>query len=342
MSARGPEAPPLALTMGEPAGIGGEITLRAWCARDKFTLPGFFAIDDPARLEAVAAAMGLAVPIAVIDAPEQAGARFSGALPVLPLSLAIPTVPGRPDPRNAPATCRAIELAVELTRAGRTTAMVTNPIQKATLYEAGFRHQGHTDYLAALLGAKSEPVMMLAAPGLKVVPVTIHLSLGQAVESLTTAAILHAARVSEAALRDDFAIARPRLAIAGLNPHAGEAGALGREEIEIIAPAIEALRREGMDVVGPMVPDAMFHAGARAGYDAAICMYHDQALIPLKTLDFENGVNLTLGLSIVRTSPDHGTALDIAGRGRASAASLIQAIRVAGEIGARRRAAAAR
>ncbi len=329
--------PPLAVTMGEPAGIGGEITLRAWLEHERHALPPFFAIDDPARLHAIGRDLKLDVPVRAISDAGEAIDCYSTALPVLANPLPVRAAPGRSDPRNATAILAAIERSVALARAGSAGGIVTNPIQKSTLYEAGFPHQGHTDYLGALSGGAAVPVMMLAAPMLKVVPVTIHLPLREAIDQLSIAAILHAARVTWAALRADFAIERPRLAIAGLNPHAGEAGALGREEIEIIMPAIEALRSEGLAVTGPLVPDAMFHEGARAGYDAAICMYHDQALIPLKTLDFSNGVNVTLGLDIVRTSPDHGTALDIAGQGRASAASLIQAIRMAGEIAARRR-----
>ena len=337
MSPATPSLPPLALTMGEPAGIGGEITLRAWLERERHGLPAFFVLDDPGRLAAIAGSLGLDVPIRLIAAAGEALARFGDALPVLSNPLAMPAAPGRPDPLNAAATCRAIERAVRLARLGEAGAVVTNPIQKSTLYQAGFSHQGHTDYLGALLESSAAPVMMLAAPMLKVVPVTVHQSLRDAIDGLSASAIVHAARVTGAALRADFAIERPRLAIAGLNPHAGEAGALGREEIDIIMPAIERLRDEGMAVSGPLVPDAMFHERARASYDAAICMYHDQALIPLKTLDFENGVNVTLGLEIVRTSPDHGTALDIAGQGRASPASLIQALRMAGQIATRRR-----
>jgi 4-hydroxythreonine-4-phosphate dehydrogenase len=222
---------------------------------------------------------------------------------------------------------------------GRAAALVTNPIHKDSLYRAGFRYPGHTEYLAALAGVTAAPVMMLVCPGLRVVPVTIHLALRQAIQDLSTAAIVHAGRITEAALRRDFGVAAPTLAIAGLNPHAGEAGGLGREEIEIIEPAIAELRAAGVDVRGPLAADTMFHAEARANYDAALCMYHDQALIPIKTIDFHGGVNTTLGLPFVRTSPDHGTAFAIAGRGVARAESLIAALRLAAEMAAKRASA---
>ena len=225
-------------------------------------------------------------------------------------------------------------------RSGRAAALVTNPIHKGSLYRAGFRHPGHTEYLAELAGTGEAPVMMLACPALRVVPITIHLPLRRAVESLTSAAIVHAGRVTDAALRRDFGIAAPVLAFAGLNPHAGEAGGLGREEIEIVEPALAELRAAGIDARGPLPADTMFHAEARRSYDAALCMYHDQALIPIKTVDFYGGVNVTLGLPFVRTSPDHGTAFAIAGRGVARPDSLIAALRLAAEMAARRSGAA--
>jgi 4-hydroxythreonine-4-phosphate dehydrogenase len=324
----------LALTMGEPAGIGGEIALRAWRERAARRVPAFFLIDDPDRLDALASRLGWEVPIRAVE-PEAAAAAFAAALPVLPLPLAHRVEPGRPDPANAPQVIEAIARGAELARAGRATALVTNPIRKETLYEAGFRHPGHTEYLAELGGA---PVaMMLVAPELRVVPVTIHQSLRTAIESLTRERIVATGRIVAAALRRDFAIAAPRLAVAGLNPHAGEGGAMGREEIEIITPAIAALRALGIDSAGPFPADTMFHPAARAHYDAALCMYHDQALIPLKTIDFAGGVNVTLGLSFIRTSPDHGTALDIAGRGTADPSSLVAALKLAAEIAAARR-----
>jgi len=321
---------PLALTMGEPAGIGGEITLAAWQVL-RGEGPVFFAIDDPARLEALAASLGWRVPVASIAGPEEAPARFAAALPVLPLKLAAQVVPGKPDPRNAPSAIGAIERAVALVREGRAAAMVTNPISKVALYGAGFAYPGHTEFLAALTGG-DQPVMMLVGPELRVVPVTVHVSLRDAIAMLNTALILRLGRITAASLTRDFGIARPRLAVAGLNPHAGEGGALGAEDDEIVAPAIAALAAEGIDAAGPFPPDTMFTPAARRRYDAALCMYHDQALIPLKTLDMAHGVNVTLGLSIVRTSPDHGTAFDIAGHGCADPASLIAALRLAAAI----------
>ena len=330
---------PLALTMGEPAGIGGEIALMAWLRRREQRLAPFFVIDDPARLEALGRRIGLQVPVRAIAAAA-AAAVFDSALPVLPLALPAPVEPGRPDPANAPAVLAAIDRAVQLCRSGEAAAMVTNPIQKRVLYGAGFHHPGHTEYLAELAGGTARPVMLLACPGLRVVPVTIHCSLRDALARLSTALIVEAGMIAAAALSSDFAIAEPRLAVAGLNPHAGEGGSLGREEIEIIGPAVEELRRQGIQVAGPVPADTLFHAKARLRYDAAICMYHDQALIPLKTIDFDNGVNVTLGLPIVRTSPDHGTAIDIAGTGQASPNSLIAALQLAGEIAANRAAGA--
>ena len=316
---------PLALTMGEPAGIGGELALKAWKAAPCC----FFAIDDPARLGALSERLGLDVPVAAIAEPAEAEAVFPRALPVLVQELAAEVKPGRLDPANAAAVIAAIERAVALVQAGEAAAVVTNPIHKEILYQAGFRYPGHTEFLAALAGIDTAPVMMLACPGLRVVPVTIHLPLAEAVGALTTEAIVDAGRVTAAALVTDFGIAAPRLAVAGLNPHAGEGGALGREEAEIIAPAVAALVAEDIMVTGPAPADSLFHPAAREGYDAALCMYHDQALIPLKTIDFARGVNITLGLPFVRTSPDHGTALDIAGQGRADPRSLLAAFETA-------------
>ena len=323
----------LALTMGEPAGIGGEIALGAWLARDESGAPPFFIIDDPDRLRRLAARLGWTVPIAVAE-PETAARLFGAALPVVPIDLPRAPVPGTPDPANAAATIHAITLGVRLAMAGRAAGLVTNPIQKETLYAAGFPHPGHTEYLAELGGA---PVaMMLVCAELRVVPVTIHQSLRSAMDALTTARIVATGRIAAAGLRRDFGIAQPRLAVAGLNPHAGEGGALGREEIEIIGPAIADLRGEGIAITGPFPADTLFHAAARTRYDAALCMYHDQALIPLKTIDFAGGVNVTLGLPFIRTSPDHGTALDIAGRGTADPASLVAALKLAARMAAAR------
>ncbi len=319
----------LALTMGDPSGIGGELTLRAWLAT-RATGPAFVALDDPERLAVLAAELNLSVPIGSEET------AFADALPVRPVRLAAPATPGRPDSANAPAVIASIRQAVALALSGAVDGVVTNPINKAALYAGGFAHPGHTEFLAHLTGTAT-PVMMLACPALRVVPVTVHVSLRRAIEALSIEAILTAARIAAAALADRFGIARPRLAIAGLNPHAGEGGAMGEEEATIIAPAIAALRAEGLDVSGPWPPDTMFTDAARARYDVAICMYHDQALIPLKTLDMRHGVNVTLGLPILRTSPDHGTAYDIAGRGIADPASLIAALCLAGELAKRRR-----
>ena len=320
---------PLILTMGDPAGIGGEITALAWRKLAPHG-PPFAILADPFWVGA------LDVPMAVIQSLEQVGDVFGAALPVLPLSL--PAIPraGLPDPANAPAVIASIEQAVGLALAGEAAGIVTNPISKALLYRAGFSHPGHTEFLGELTGG--DPVMMLACPQLRVVPVTVHVSLRQALDQLTAAAIADTARATARALRQDFGIAAPRLAIAGLNPHAGEGGAMGTEEQEFILPAIEQLRAEGLQVAGPFPPDTMFTQGARSSYDAAICMYHDQALIPLKTLDMAGGVNITLGLPIIRTSPDHGTAFDIVGTGRADPSSLIAAIKMAAELARWRRA----
>lgn len=326
---------PLALTMGEPAGIGGEIALAAWRARDDAALTPFFVIDDAARLSALSGRLACGTPIRIIDEPAQAMECFSDGLPVLHRPLAAVARPGTPDPANAKAVIAAIEEAVALSLAGQAAAIVTNPIHKKTLYDGGFGFPGHTEFLASLAGV-GRVVMMLASPQLKVVPVTVHLSLRSAVEKLSTADIVATCLITALALRNDFGIHRPRLAVAGLNPHAGEGGAMGLEDREIIAPAVDELQRAGIDAFGPLSADTMFHARARSGYDAAICMYHDQALIPLKTIDFDGGVNVTLGLPFIRTSPDHGTALDLAGSGLARPDSLIAALKVARDMADRR------
>ncbi len=329
---------PIALTMGDPAGIGGEISLQAWRRRGE-GVPPFVVLDDPERLARLAAMTGLDAAIEVVRTPQDAMRVFATALPVLPVPVGIPVSPGHPEAAAARAVVESIDRAFALARDGRAAAMVTNPIHKSTLYAAGFEHPGHTEYLAEKAGLRDKPVMMLACPGLRVVPVTIHLALAAAEAALSTADIVHAGRLTATALMQDFAIQRPRLAVAALNPHAGEDGYLGREEIDIIRPAIEALRHRGIDAEGPAPADTLFHEAARRGFDAVLCMYHDQALIPLKTIDFTGGVNMTLGLPFVRTSPDHGTAFDIAGTGRADPASLIAALRLAAEVAANRRAA---
>jgi len=322
---------PLALTMGDPAGIGGELTLRAWLDLRGQGVP-FVALDDPDRLRALALTLGLIVPVAEVTSCAAAVALFPDALPVLPVLLAAPPQPGHPDPANARAVVASIERAAMLALSGEAAGVVTNPINKAALYQAGFAYPGHTEFLAVLTGAAGQQIMMLASPHLRVVPVTVHASLRASIAMLSTDMIVAAARTTERALRLDFGIARPRLAVAGLNPHAGEQGALGDEETTIIGPAIAALRGDGTLVSGPWPPDTMFTPAARKRYDVAICMYHDQALIPLKTLDMDHGVNVTLGLPIVRTSPDHGTAYDIAGKGIADPASLLAAIALAASL----------
>lgn len=332
--------PPLALTMGEPAGIGGEIALMAWLRRHAERLPPFFLIDDPARLRRLAKLIGASVPLRPISDPAEAVGAFAEALPVLPLALPGAAAPGRPDPANAGAVRAAIETAVAQTMAGQAAAVVTNPIHKGTMYAGGFPFPGHTEFLAQLAGQGLKPVMMLVCPGLRVVPVTVHMALREAIAKLTLEEIVACGEIAARALAQDFGIGSPRLAVAGLNPHAGEAGGMGREEIDIVAPAVDALRALGIDAFGPLPADTMFHAHARTAYDAALCMYHDQALIPLKTIDFAGGVNITLGLPFVRTSPDHGTAFNIAGTGSADPASLIAALRLADEMGRRRVSAA--
>ena len=329
---------PLAVTMGEPAGVGGELTLKAWQARRPETRP-FLALDDPARLADIARTLGLDVPLREIASPAEAAAVFAHALPVLPVRLRAAVRAGHPDPANAPATIESIERAVGYARNGEVAGVVTNPVQKKTLQDAGFRHPGHTEFLAELAGG-IDVAMMLACPELRVVPVTIHISLAKAAQSLDSDAIVRTGRLAAAGLRSLFGIAHPRLAVAGLNPHAGEQCAMGDEEARIIQPAIDRLRAEGIDASGPASPDTMFHPAARAGYDAALCMYHDQALIPIKTIDFAGGVNVTVGLPFVRTSPDHGTALDIAGTGRADPASLLAALAMADDMARRRDASA--
>lgn len=321
---------PIALTCGEPAGIGPEIAARAWDAL-RGSLP-FFLIGDPAHLPD-------GVPVRVITDPAEASRACADALPVLRHPFPAPATPGHPAPENAAQVISAIARAVDLVNAGAASAICTAPINKKALKDgAAFAHPGHTEYLAALAGV-GQVVMMLACDTLKVVPTTVHLPLDQVKAALTPELLTATLRITHAALRADFGIRAPRLAVAGLNPHAGEGGTMGREEIDVITPVLEALRAEGMDIVGPLSADTMFHAAARARYDAAIAMYHDQALIPIKTLDFAGGVNVTLGLPFIRTSPDHGTAFEIAGQGIADPSSLIAALRLADRM-ARARASA--
>ncbi|NVN86584.1 MAG: 4-hydroxythreonine-4-phosphate dehydrogenase PdxA [Rhodopseudomonas sp.] len=329
-------AKPLALTLGEPAGIGPDIALAAWLRRDELDLPPFYLLGDRDFLAQRARTLGLDVACADVR-PEQAIDHFARALPVVGTGDRATASPGHPDASSAPAAIGSIRQAVADVTAGRAAAIVTNPIAKSVLYKAGFAHPGHTEFLAALAGGDGQapqPVMMLWCPSLAVVPVTIHVSLRDAIAQLSTDLIVSTARIVAAALSNRFGIAQPRLAISGLNPHAGEDGALGGEDRAIIAPAVEILRRAGIEARGPLPADTMFHAAARENYDCAICMYHDQALIPIKTIAFDEGVNVTLGLPFVRTSPDHGTAFDIAGSGRANPSSLIAALRLAARMAA--------
>ncbi len=321
---------PLALTLGDPAGIGPDITLLAYEARLAEAVSPFVLLGDPDVLAERASMLGLSVKIELVGDPVEAARSFPRALPVLPIAVPERVVAGRPGSGAAPAVLRSIELAVELTREGATGAVVTNPISKAVLYRAGFRFPGHTEFLAHLAGLEtSDAVMMLAARDFRVVPVTIHIPLKEVMETLSEALIAKTLLTTAHGLRRYFGIERPRIAVTGLNPHAGEDGSMGREEIEIIAPAIEAARRQGLDVMGPCPADTLFHTEARKAYDVVVAMYHDQGLIPFKTLAFEEGVNVTLGLPFVRTSPDHGTAFALAGTGAASPRSLIEALRLA-------------
>ncbi|WP_281982869.1 4-hydroxythreonine-4-phosphate dehydrogenase PdxA [Thalassorhabdomicrobium marinisediminis] len=312
---------PIAISCGEPAGIGPEIALAAWQ-----TLRGevpMVWIGDPRHLPQGTDWVGVA---------DIADAATAPAFPVLERDFGPPRVPGTPDPRHAQGIIDAIKDAVSLVQSGACSALCTAPIHKQALIDgAGFAYPGHTEYLAALAGRDSV-VMMLACEMLRVVPATIHIPLAQVPEQLTAATLTDTILITHAALIRDFGIPAPRLAVAGLNPHAGEGGKIGQEELDLIIPTLAALRAEGLSIAGPLSADTMFHPAARAQYDAAICMYHDQALIPIKTLDFSGGVNVTLGLPFVRTSPDHGTAFDIAGTGRADATSMIAALRMAAQM----------
>ncbi|RVK91290.1 4-hydroxythreonine-4-phosphate dehydrogenase PdxA [Sinorhizobium meliloti] len=326
---------PVALTMGDPAGIGPDITLSVWAKRADRPTPPFLYVGDPAVLAARAKLLGQTVPICETDCPG-AVAAFRQALPVWPVRSPAPVIPGNPDAANASAVTDAIDTAVRLVLAGEASALATNPISKAVLYEAGFRFPGHTEYLADLAaratGVAALPVMMLAGPKLRAVPVTIHIPLKDVPAALTPDLIYETCTITAADLRSRFGLPAPRLAIAGLNPHAGEGGALGREDDAVIRPVIDRLRAEGLDVVGPLPADTMFHDRARETYDVAICMYHDQALIPAKALGFDDSVNVTLGLPFIRTSPDHGTAFSLAGKGIAREESLLAALRLAAEL----------
>jgi 4-hydroxythreonine-4-phosphate dehydrogenase len=332
---RGPRVV-LALTRGDPSGIGPELALKSWLAlHADEAAPAFFIIADPDELAVLARRFDLPVPIEAAEA-RQAAAIFQRALPVVPLRRPVKGSLGRPEVADATGTIESIEIGAGLVRAGAADALVTNPIAKQVLKQAGFRHQGHTEFLGELalhlFGQESRPVMLLWSPELAVVPVTVHASLAKVPQLLSFNLLVETGKIVAADFRGRFGIAAPRLAFTGLNPHAGEGGHMGREEIEVIAPAIAELCRLGIDARGPYPADTLFHKAARARYDVAIGMYHDQVLIPVKTLAFDTAVNVTLGLPFVRTSPDHGTAFDIAAEGRADPSSLIAALRLAGRL----------
>ncbi len=329
---------PLALTIGEPAGIGPDIAFAAWLRRSEFDLPPFYLLGDPAFVSRRIECMRLRVPTAVVSAPQACG-LFKDALPVVDIGMAITARAGEPDASSAPAALMAIRQAVSAVCTGSAQAIITNPVAKSVLYRSGFSEPGHTEFLATLgkefCRVEAHPVMMLWSPELAVVPVTIHLPLREVVGKLSKESIVETGTIVARDLRERFGIRAPRLAVAGLNPHAGEEGAMGDEDLAIVQPAVEQLRAKRIEARGPLPADSLFHAAARASYDVVLAMYHDQALIPIKTLAFDHAVNVTLGLPFVRTSPDHGTAFDIAGTGRADPSSLIAAIRLAAQLSAR-------
>ena len=326
---------PLALTLGEPAGIGPDLALDVWRRRAELNVPPFYLVGTVDFLRRRAARLGLDIPITAVT-PRSAAAAFAGALPVVAIDAAVSAEPGRPDRSSAPAAVASIRRAVADVMAGEAAAVVTNPVAKNVLYHWGFAEPGHTEFLAKLVqestGRTLQPVMLLWSPVLAVVPVTIHLPLKEIFNQLTTGLVIETGRIVARDLAARFGLNRPRLAIAGLNPHAGEEGTLGEEDGSIVAPAVARLIADGIDARGPLSADSLFHAQARATYDAVLCMYHDQALIPIKTLAFDHAVNVTLGLPFVRTSPDHGTAFDIAGTGRADLKSLVAALRLAARL----------
>lgn len=333
----------LALTLGEPAGIGPDIAILAWTRRRELDLPPFYLLSDRGLVQRRAEQLGVSISSVSVD-PAAAYSTFASALPVVDLGITVTADPGHPDDTSAPAAITAIRRAVADVMAGRAAAVVTNPIAKSVLYRCGFAYPGHTEFLAALTseatGISARPVMLLWSAELAVVPVTIHLPLSEVPRRLNGDLIVETGRIVARDFADRFGIMRPRLAVSGLNPHAGEDGALGNEDRTVVAPAIERLVREGIVARGPLPADTMFHAAARETYDVALCMYHDQALIPIKTLAFDHAVNVTLGLPFVRTSPDHGTAFDIAGTGRADVSSLVAALKLAARLSARQPARA--
>ena len=326
---------PVALTLGEPAGIGPELALAVWRRRAELDLPKFYLVADPDFIRRRAAQLGLEVPIATVT-PAAAASAFPSALPVVSLEVKVSAEPGRPDRSSAPAAIASLRRAVADVLSGAAAAVVTSPVAKNILYSGGFPEPGQTEFLATLVqettGERLRPVMMLWSPELAVVPVTIHLPLREIFARLSTKLVVETGHIVARDLSRRFRIARPRLAVAGLNPHAGEEGTLGEEDRTIVAPAVARLNADGIDARGPLPADSLFHEQARASYDAALCMYHDQALIPIKTLAFDHAVNVTLGLPFVRTSPDHGTAFDIAGTGTADPTSLVAALRLAARL----------
>jgi 4-hydroxythreonine-4-phosphate dehydrogenase len=328
----------LALTIGEPAGIGPDLTLAIWHNRARLSLPPFYVLGDAEFLAQRAKRLGIDVPVANVD-PAKAAAAFATALPVVSLGQPITAQPGRPDSSSAPAAIAAIRRGVADVLSGAASAIVTNPVAKNVLYQSGFQEPGHTEFLAKLAeettGTAAQPVMLLWSPELAVVPVTIHLPLSEVPAALTTDLLVRTGRIVARDFKNRFGIARPRLAMAGLNPHAGEQGAMGSEDAMVVQPAVKKLQAEGIDIRGPLPADTMFHPDARAQYDVALCTYHDQALIPIKTLAFDHAVNVTLGLPFIRTSPDHGTAFDIAGTGRADPSSLTAALKLAARLAER-------
>lgn len=330
-----PLALPLALTLGEPAGIGPDLTIQLWRRRVELRLPVFYLIADPEFIRQRARVLGVDVTLSVVT-PTQAAKTFGRALPIVALDASITASPGAPDASSAPAAIASIRRAVADVLAGNAAAMVTNPVAKNVLYRSGFAEPGHTEFLAKLVqeatGKSARPVMMLWSPELAVVPVTIHLPFKDVVTRLTSDLVVETGRIVARDLTARFGISRPRIAVAGLNPHAGEEGALGEEDGAVVAPAVKQLQAEGIDAIGPLPADSLFHERARATYDVALCMYHDQALIPIKTLAFDHAVNVTLGLPFVRTSPDHGTAFDIAGTGTADPSSLVAALTLAARL----------
>jgi 4-hydroxythreonine-4-phosphate dehydrogenase len=318
---------PLAVTLGDPSGIGPEIVGKAWALRHEAALPAFFAVGHEAALRRVWDG-----PVRLITSPHEAAGLFDEALPFLQAADCPDAEPGRPSLESARCALDTLGLAVGLAQSGAASGLVTGPVSKAQLQAIGFTHPGQTEFIAERCGISAANVaMMLAGPGLRVIPITIHIALACVPEILTTELIISRGRTAARGIQRNFGIEAPKIAVAGLNPHAGEQGMMGHEEETIITPAIEALREEGFDVFGPVSPDALFTPRARAGYDLALCMYHDQGLIPLKALHIDEGVNMSLGLPIIRTAPDHGTAFDIAGQNKADPGAMIAAILMAGE-----------